>query len=85
MSDGNVILRCENLECRVHRGVLSMHSPVFERLLVEHEANLVPDIETLESSASNSVVSPGPSVLVLDLPDKAEDILNLLNALYFRR
>lgn len=79
MPDGNIILRCEGLECRVHRGVLTMDSPIFQRLLADQDALLA------KASTADSAGSEGTSCLILILLDKAEDMLNLMNALYHRR
>lgn len=66
--DGSVVLQAENTQFRVHRSMLSRHSEVFR------------DMFTMPHPAGEALVEGCPLVC---LPmDSAEDVKNMLTALY---
>ncbi|KAH9931902.1 uncharacterized protein B0H18DRAFT_1083414 [Fomitopsis serialis] len=80
-SDGSIVLRAENVLFRVHISQLSRHSTVFADMLSFPQP-------TGSSSADMALVDDGQQgekidgCPVLFLHDKAEDVMNLLHALY---
>lgn len=69
-NDGNVILEAESVHFQVHRGVLVLHSPVLEDML-----------QTVRSPTDSG--TDGCPILILH--DRANDVENMLFALYHRR
>jgi hypothetical protein len=68
--DGNIILQAGNTKFRVHRGVLSAHSPVFR------------DTFALGQPAEGGAASDSEHCPVVVLQDSAEDLKYLLGTLY---
>ena len=67
LDDGNVILQAENVQFRVHRSVLSKHSPVFSGLFKVPHPPGEPNVDGI------------PIVVLHDSP---EDLKHVLLALY---
>ncbi|KAJ6620705.1 hypothetical protein B0H10DRAFT_1791251 [Mycena sp. CBHHK59/15] len=67
-SDGNIVLQVESTQFRVHKGILSMHSPVFL------------DMFKMPQPADEAAVD-GCAVVVL-AGDTAQDWVHLLGAMY---
>ncbi|KAK7054532.1 hypothetical protein VNI00_003730 [Paramarasmius palmivorus] len=67
--DGSIVLHCEDTIFRVHKTVLSTHCEVFETLFS------IPQPESTEGTIEGC--------MVVQLQDRAEDMTDLLNALYY--
>jgi len=70
-NDGNIVLQAEMAQFRVHRGVLAVHSVIFNNLF--SLSGLVEGDEMVEGCA------------VVHLSDTAEDLQHVLKALYESR
>lgn len=67
LEDGNIIVQAENHQFKVHRSVLSKHSPVFA------------DLFKVPQPSTERTIEGCP---VVELHDSAEDIKHVLLALY---
>lgn len=65
--DGNTVLQAENTQFKVHRGVLSKHSPIFA------------DLFRVPQPTNEPTVDGCP---VVQLPDSADDVTHILAVLY---
>ncbi|KAF6744277.1 hypothetical protein DFP72DRAFT_929612 [Ephemerocybe angulata] len=65
--DGSIVLQAENVQFKVHKGVLSRHSPIFETILSMPHTDDEPTVEECP---------------VLNVHDDPKDVENMLTALY---
>ncbi|KAH9829965.1 uncharacterized protein C8Q71DRAFT_818035 [Rhodofomes roseus] len=78
-SDGSIVLRAENVLFRVHISQLSRHSTVFADMLEFPQPAGTPSSDAGGDGEQGERIDGCP---VLFLHDKAEDVMNLLHALY---
>lgn len=72
LEDGNIVLQAENTQFRVHRGTLSMHSPIFADMFSITQSTFL----------GTDMVDGCP---IVHMSDSAEDLHYVLEALYLGR
>lgn len=80
--DGSVICRAEDMLFRVHMSQLSRHSAFFRDMFGMPQPDSTPEIYSTESPNAGDVWCYTQRVPVVYLHDPAEDVGNLLTALY---